>query len=56
MPFLWSLASFEVAAFAGFAYADAWPLSILATCNFLYSGHRWLYHHGRPVVLWQRSK
>jgi hypothetical protein len=56
MPFLWSLASLEGAAFATFAYANVWPLGILATCNFMYSGHRCLYHHGRPVVLWRRGK
>lgn len=56
MPFLWSLALLEGTAFATFNYANVWPLGILATANFMYSGYRSLYHHGRPLVLWQRSK
>lgn len=56
VPFLWSLAALEGTAFTTFAYTGTWPLGILATANFLYSGYRSLYYHGRPLVLWQRSK
>lgn len=54
-PFLVSLALLEGTAFATFNYRPVWPLGILATANFIYSGYRELYHNGRPVVLWRRK-
>lgn len=55
IPFLASLILLEGAAFATFAYRGAWPVGILTTLNFIYSGYREFFHNGRPATLWRRK-